>query len=172
MGEIDMKRTQKIVLTALFAAMITVMTAYICHIPTGLNEGYIHFGDALIYLAASILPLPYAIAAAAIGAGLADLLTAPAWMVATIIVKSLLCLPFSSKPAKIVNLRNIIGIFIGIPITVLGYAVAETIMYGSWAGAVASMMGNVIQSSGSAALFMILGLALDKVGIKNRIQRM
>lgn len=167
-----MKRTRRLVLTALFAAMITIMTAYICHIPTGLNEGYIHFGDTLIYLAASIMPLPYAIAAAVIGAGLADLLTAPAWMLATMLIKALLCLPFSSKSSRIINFRSILGIILGIPVTILGYAVAETLMYGSWGAAVAGMMGNVVQSCGSAVLFVILAMALDRVGIKNRMQRL
>ena len=63
--------------TGLFAAMITIMTAYIAHIPVGVNGGYSHFGDSLIYLAAVLLPTPYALVAAAIGGGLADLLTAP-----------------------------------------------------------------------------------------------
>ena len=70
-------KTTKMAAAGLFAAMITVMTAYICHIPYGVNGGYIHFGDALIYLAAVFLPRPYALAAAAIGGGAADLLTAP-----------------------------------------------------------------------------------------------
>ena len=45
-------KTIRIVTTGIFAAMITVMTAYICHIPYGANGGYIHFGDTMIYLAA------------------------------------------------------------------------------------------------------------------------
>lgn len=56
-----------ITVTGLFAAMIALMTAYIFHIPYGANGGYIHFGDALIYIAAVLLPRPYALAAAAIG---------------------------------------------------------------------------------------------------------
>ena len=43
-----------LVLSALFAAMITVMTAFLFHIPIGVNGGYLHFGDALIYLPASL----------------------------------------------------------------------------------------------------------------------
>ena len=89
--------TTRMVTTGLFAAMITVMTAYICHIPYGANGGYIHFGDALIYVAAVFLPRPYALAAAAIGGGLADLLTAPMWAPATIIIKMLITLPITSK---------------------------------------------------------------------------
>ena len=34
---------------ALLAAMTTLMTAYLFHIPVGVNGGYIHFGDAIIY---------------------------------------------------------------------------------------------------------------------------
>ena len=84
----------------MLAALITVMTAWFCHLPVGINGGYIHFGDAVIYLAAAILPRPYALAAAAIGAGLADVLTAPMWAPATIVIKMLLVLPFTNKEAK------------------------------------------------------------------------
>ena len=41
-------------ITVLFAAAITVMTAYILHIPIP-TGGYIHLGDALIYLIAPAL---------------------------------------------------------------------------------------------------------------------
>ena len=86
---------RRLTVTAVLAALITLMTAYICHVPVGANGGYVHFGDALIYIAAAILPLPYACAAGAIGGGMADLLTAPVWAPATIIIKMLICLPFS-----------------------------------------------------------------------------
>ena len=64
----DEKRHSKLkylTVTGLMAAMITIMTAYICHIPTGINGGYIHFGDAVIYLSAALLPTPYALAISA-----------------------------------------------------------------------------------------------------------
>lgn len=41
-------QVKKLTFTALMAAMITIFTAYICHIPVGQNGGYIHFGDSLI----------------------------------------------------------------------------------------------------------------------------
>mgnify|MGYP000456498912 CR=1 FL=1 len=53
-------QVKKLTFTALMAAMITIFTAYICHIPVGQNGGYIHFGDSLIYIAACLLPWPYA----------------------------------------------------------------------------------------------------------------
>ena len=97
----DTKPTALLTFTGLFAAMITIMTAWLFHIPYGANGGYIHFGDALIYLAAVLLPRPYAMAAAALGGGLADLLTAPVWAPATMIIKMLIVLPFTSQDGRI-----------------------------------------------------------------------
>lgn len=162
---------KRLVVTALMASMITVMTAYICHVPTGVNEGYIHFGDVLIYIAAAILPAPYAMSAAAIGGGLADLLTAPAWAPATILIKMLLTVPFTSKNVKIVNKRNVIALICGIFITVGGYFIAEGIMYGFTAALSISAIGNVIQSVGSASVFLLFGTALDKAHFKARFMR-
>ena len=164
------KHTLHVVLTAVFAAMITVMTAYICHIPTGVNEGYIHFGDALIYIAAAVLPVPYAMAAGAIGGGLADLLTAPVWAIATIIIKMLICLPITSKKEKIICPRNVIAVIMSGLISASGYLIAQGIMFGTWAAAVAGLSGSAIQSGGSTIIFILLGLALDKIGLKGRIK--
>ena len=156
-------------LTGCFAALITIFTAYIVHIPVGVNGGYIHFGDSLIYLAAAILPTPYAIIAAAIGGGLADLLTAPMWTIATVIIKSLIVLPFTSKHEKIVNVRNVIGTIIAFMISATGYFLAEKILFGAETAFLSSVSGSVIQSGGSAIFFVILGTALDKAGIKNML---
>lgn len=157
-------------LTGLMAAMIAIMTAYICHIPIGANGGYIHFGDSLIYLAATLLPTPYALAAAAIGGGLADLMTAPMWAPATIIIKMLITVPFTNKATKIITPRNIIATVIAYLITGIGYFIAEYIIFGSFGSAlIASMSGSLIQSVGSAVFFIIFGLALDKVHLRSRL---
>lgn len=155
-------------ITGLMAAMITIMTAFICHVPTGINGGYIHFGDSLIYIAATILPTPYALAAAAIGGGLADLLTAPAWTIATIIIKMLITIPFTNNTTKIITPRNIIATLIAYFISGLSYYIAEYLLFGSVGALLSSMSGSLIQSGGSAIVFVFLGLALDKVNIKNK----
>ena len=98
--------------SAMFAAMITLTTAYLFHIPVGVNGGYIHFGDAFIYLAAGLLPMPYACAAAAIGGGLADFVS-------------------------------------GVPLVTL------------W--------GGVVQSGGSAVVFLLAAFALDRLNVKEQL---
>lgn len=170
-------QVKKLTFTALMAAMITIFTAYICHIPVGQNGGYIHFGDSLIYIAACLLPWPYAMTAAAIGGGMADLLTAPIWAPATIIIKALISIPFTNKSDKIVTVRNVVSTIIAFAISATGYAIAEAfITYGftkhAFTGLIAiipvSVPGSCIQSGGSAIIFVILGLVLDKIGFKRR----
>ncbi len=162
-------RMRYLTITGLFAAMIAIMTAYICHIPVGANNGYIHFGDSLIYLAAALLPTPYALAAAAIGGGLADLMTSPLWVPATIIIKMLITIPFSSQSTKIVTKRNIIATIIAYFISGFCYYEAEALLFGTSAALFASMTGSLIQSGGSAVFFVIFGLALDKIHLKAKL---
>ena len=152
-----------VVMAALFAAIITVVTASVLHIPTG--NGYIHLGDSFIFLAASLLPLPYAIA---VGAGLADALTAPIWVIATVIIKSLIVLPFTSKKDKIINARNLIALIPALIVTCVGYYLADRILFGAW-GAFAAVIPNVIQVAANAAIYVIFGLALDAAGFKKKV---
>ena len=74
-----------LVLTAIFSAMVYVLTSFV-RIPT--HQGYIHVGDGMIYLAAAMLPWPYAMLTGAIGAGMSDYLAGyPLWVLPTIIIK-------------------------------------------------------------------------------------
>lgn len=158
-----------LVLTGLFAALIALFTAYICHIPVGLNGGYIHFGDGLIYLAASLLPQPYALLAAAIGGGLADMLTAPMWAPATIVIKALMTLPFTSKNALLLPKRNRIAPFISWLIDLFGYFWAEQLLFGTQTALVSSLLGNSVQSGGSLLLYFLLAGVLDKQDFKAKL---
>lgn len=167
-GTTQSTKVRNVTITGVFAALITVMTAYVCHIPVGTNGGYVHFGDALIYLAAVLLPRPYALAAAAIGGGMADLLTAPVWIPATVIIKMLITVPFTNKSAKIITWRNVIASIIAYLISGVGYFLAEYVLFGTWSVFFVSMSQSLVQSGGSAILFVVFGFALDRVHIKNK----
>ena len=158
--------TYHLALTGIFAALIAVFTAFFCHIPVGVNGGYIHFGDAIIYLAASLLPLPYAMAAGAIGGGLADLATAPLWAPATVIIKMLIVLPLTSKQPRILCRRNMAAPVLSFLISGTGYFLAEALLFGTKTAFISSISGSFLQSFGSAVFFYLLGSALDKSKIK------
>lgn len=162
-------KTRYLSITAIFAALITVMTAYVCHIPVPIAGGYMHFGDSLIFLAATLLPTPYACAAAAIGGGLADLLTAPMWTLPTVIIKALLVLPFTSKHNKIIHTRNLIAPVLAYLISGTGYFLANNMIFHSGVAFLTSFGASAIQSLGSAVVFIALGLLLDKAGFKKQL---
>ncbi|WP_026497204.1 TIGR04002 family protein [Butyrivibrio sp. WCD3002] len=163
-------RIYNLTLTGAFAALITIFTAYIGHIPVGVNGGYVHFGDTIIYLAATILPMPYAMVAGAIGGGVADLLTAPAWTLATVIIKALLVIPFTNKGANILNKRNYIAPVIAYFISHIGYFIAEAIMFGFEAALLSGLTGGLVQSGGSMIFFILLGQTFDRINLKSKVE--
>ena len=154
--------------TALFAAAITVMTAYMLHIPIP-TGGYIHLGDALIYLAACLLPVPYAAAAAAIGAGLADLLTAPMWVLPTLVIKAVLVLFFTSKSECILCPRNWAAVVAAGLFSPAAYALANCVMAGTMTAFLPQFLGTLAQGIGSGALFLVIAPALDGVKLKEHV---
>ena len=162
-------------ITAMFAALITITTAYI-KIPAPLD--YAHAGDSMIYLSASILPGPLGFLAAAIGGGLADLLSGyPQWALPTAIIKALNVLPFflikyfiknRQKLEKIISLPNLLMLIPTTIVTIGGYFVANALLY-DVSAAIAEILPNLVQASVGAILFVILGKSLDAVNFKSRV---
>lgn len=162
-------KTRLLTFTGLMAALTVIFTAYIFHIPVGVNGGYIHFGDTIIYLAAALLPTPYAMAVGALGGGIADLLTAPMWMLPTVIIKMLIVLPFSSRNSRMLSKRNLIAPIIAFFISATGYYIAEMVLFGTKTAIIAAFSGSFIQSGGSALFFYIAAIAFESAGIKKTI---
>jgi uncharacterized repeat protein (TIGR04002 family) len=161
-------KVRGIVTCGLFAALIFIAT-YMFHIPT-VNGGYIHVGDAFIYLAASLMPTPFAAVCSALGGAMSDILSpgGAAWAIPTIIIKPVLTLFFTSKYNKIICKRNIAAVFLAGVIGVIGYGIAYDIMFGSLWGALLEMSVDVLQPIASGILFLVAGAAFDKSKIKNR----
>lgn len=161
------EKVKAVTFMGMFAALI-FLTTYALHIPTGFNGGYIHVGDAFIYLAAVILPRPLAIIAAAIGGGLSDIMTPGAliWTPATVLIKPLCCLPFTNKNEKFLCGQNIIGTVLSGIITIVGYGIATFFITGSLPAAVTGAPFQLIQSTASAICFIGIAAALQKSNIK------
>ncbi|WP_303789809.1 TIGR04002 family protein [Anaerotruncus colihominis] len=158
--------------SAMFAAMITLTTAYLFHIPISANGGYIHFGDAFIYLAASLTPMPYACAAAAIGGGLADFLSGvPIWVIPTMIIKPLTAVWFTSRSEQLLCRRNVCALILAGLVSNAGYYIAEALFSGNWLAPLALQWGGVVQSGGSAVLFLLAAATADRLGLKKQLFR-
>ena len=160
--------TRLITLSAVFAAMTYALTAFL-HIPTA--KGYIHIGDAVIFIAASLLPKPYAMASAAIGASLSDALSGYwIWVPATFVIKALTALAFTSKKPKMLCARNFTALVPALVLCVGGYALySGLVIYGSLPAGFVDAPANAFQTAASAAVYIALSATLDKSGIKKKI---
>ena len=78
---------------------------------------------------------------------------------------------FSSKGTKLVTKRNVVALFLAFAISATGYYIAEGIMFGFTASFFTSVSGSIVQSGGSAIMFVIIGTALDKIGFKTNIAK-
>ena len=171
MASNDKYSTKDYTITALFAGLIFLVTAYVLHIPTPATGGYIHLGDAFIYLAASILPEPFSALAAGIGASLSDIMTGCAiYALPTFIIKSVMTLCFSSKGPKIIIKRNILAMFAASAIDTCGYYLFEIILYHSYITPLASVPAHLVKDVVSIAVYFLIGRSFDRIGLKTRIK--
>ena len=163
-------KTRNIIITAVFSAMIFVMTA-VLHIPVA--SGYVHLGDALLYVSAMLLDMPWALIAGALGEGLADVASGfAAYAPATVIIKVLIAICFAVVKKKNSKLLSAFSAVMTVPagvITVGGYFVADLIISREYA--VVDIPGNLIQAVASAVIFIIIAAALDKIKIQDKIYK-
>ncbi len=162
--------TKKICFTGVFAAIIFLLT--MLHVPIG-QGGYIHVGDAAIYIVALLSGSPWAFLASVIGAAAADAVSSfYVYILPTAIIKVLIAVPFvlvRKKTDKLLNVKTVLCSILGGCITVGGYFIADLIIYR--VGAVADIPANIIQAVGSAVVFIILAFAFDRAKIKQKYLR-
>lgn len=160
-------KTKHLCLAAVMAAIIYIFTAYF-HIPS--HTGYTHIGDAFVYLAAALLPLPYAMGAGAVGAALADLLSGYAiWAPGSIFIKAATVLFFTSKRDTIICRRNLAALLPALAICVGGYYGYEALITGNAVAPLAGIPGYCIQVLASSAVFIVLGSLLDNMHFKHHL---
>lgn len=160
-------KVKLLVLTALFAAIIYVLTAFL-HVPT--IKGYVHVGDGIIFLAASILPAPYAVFAGAVGGALSDALSGYwIWVPATLLIKGITALFFTSKKETILCKHNYLALIPALILCVGGYGLySGVVIYQNLIAGFADAFANTMQIVTSGVLYVVLGLALDKIGFKKK----
>jgi uncharacterized membrane protein len=145
-----------LIMSALFSAMILITTRYF-QFPIPATGGYIHPGDALCLLAAWLLPLPYGMAAAALGTMLADLLggyaiyAIPSFIIKLLVVlaaKSVFCLLYRGTPSfKRTLAPCLISGFAGEFFMVMGYFFFSAVVRGGGIEAAISIPSDSLQGA-------------------------
>lgn len=146
---------QRLALGGLMAALVCVATSFF-KLPVPITQGYIHLGDAFVLVSAAILG-PLGVAAGAIGSMLADLLGGYfQYLLPTFVIKGVVALVAyaglkASKPMWVEWLVLIIAE----AVMVLGYFLAECLMYGA-ASAAGAVLPNVVQGLGGVVIGALL----------------
>ncbi|MCQ2418028.1 MAG: ECF transporter S component [Oscillospiraceae bacterium] len=156
-------KLQDLVQAGIFAALTALLTSLL-HIPVG--NGYIHCGDAVIYLAAVMIPTPYAVGAAAVGGMMADLMAGYAeYAFPTFVIKGLLALAFSMICSKSERsfVKQLTAVVVCGVISIVGYWLTGVFLYGGWtAQLIATVPGNVVQAIGSGAVYFVLHTSIQQ----------
>lgn len=158
-------KTKKMCLMAAMVAM--VMVAVMClQIPIPAVGGYVHPGDGIIFITVIILGTKYGIAAGALGACIADIITGYAlWGPFSFVIKAvmaLVCGKIAEKDSssKYISPIKIIGIAAGICVSVTGYYLVGAMFVGSFQAALPSIPSDFIQGGIGMAVYCAFSTAL------------
>lgn len=155
---------------AVIAALV-FSTTYLIKVPS-LN-GYTHIGDSMVIISALILGKNKGALSAGLGAALCDLLSGyMQYVIPTFLIKAIMVLIIGTIVENLINKTKfawIIGAVIGCIFQIWGYCLVETIMYG-FAGAIASVPGNIVQSIVGIVIAFVLATILEKSNILKRLK--
>ena len=148
--------TLTLAISGMMAALIFIAT-FTIKLPMPMTNGYVHLGDGFILLAASLLGWP-AVAAAAIGSMLADLIGGyTMYILPTFLIKG------AVAAIAVLALQNkrewlrVLGLIVAEAVMVGGYFLAEWLFLGyGLAAATASLMGNCMQGLSGVVVGLLL----------------
>lgn len=153
------EQIRHITLAGLATAAVFVFTFFL-KLP-GIN-GYVHLGDAAIFITSVILPLPYSALAAMLGAGLADLCGGYVlWFPFTAVIKALMTLPFRANTKRIMSKRNIVALVTAVAMNALGYYLGGAVIFRNFIAPIAEIPGNLAQGVCGAVIFCAVGAFVD-----------
>jgi len=164
--------TFKIVITALFAALICVATMLV-QIPIPATGGYANLGDGIILICAFLMNPLYAVIAAGIGSMLADILAGyMSFALGTLVIKAGVALIASlvyrrwgkDKIARQAFVTMLIASILAEAFMVLGYFFYEAVCLGIGMGAAGAIIGNI----GQGAFGVIIACVVSPILMRSR----
>ena len=155
-----------ITITALFIALTYVFTAFInIRLPITANGGLIHLGNVPLFICAIIFGKKSGAIAGGVGMGLFDLLSGwTAWAPFTFVVVGLMGFSVGAITEKKKGFGwKVVAILVACVIKIVGYYIAEGIIYGNWITPASSIPGNLLQVGVAAVIVLIIAGQLQKL---------
>lgn len=160
-------KTLKLCLTAMFMALICIVT--MLHFPIPL--GYAHLGNSIILIAVYYFNTKYGILAGSVGSALADMLTGyNEWIIPTLLIKALMAgtaaaVGKKSGKFQLYSARTIFAVVLGMSIMVVLYTLSGALMYQSLAAGFSQTTGLALEGIANIVVFFVLGSILNRVKI-------
>lgn len=151
------KNTRQVVYGAVFIALVYVCTAFVnIRLPIIANGGLIHLGNVPLFIIAIVFGKKFGALAGGVGMALFDILSAwTIWAPFTFVIVGLMGFVvglITQKRNSIV--LNLLAIIAACAIKVVGYYLAEGIIYGNWIAPLASVPGNIVQIGVAAVIVL------------------
>lgn len=147
--------TKEIVITGLAVALVFTATMIHIRLPIG-QGGLIHLGNIPLFLVAIIFGRKMGAIAGAFGMGLFDLMGGwTPWAPATFIIVGLMGYAVGVISEKKDNVAGyVMAILVACAMKIVGYYIAEALIYGNWVQPVLSIPGNLIQIGVAAVIVL------------------
>ena len=168
-GTIVKKTTTKtLTINAMCIALTFVATAFInIRLPIMANGGLIHSGNVPLFLAAILFGKKTGAIAGAFGMGIFDLISGwTAWAPFTFIIVGIMGYTVGKISEKKSVLWYSIAVIAALVIKIIGYYIAEAILYGNWVAPMTSIPGNIVQVSAAGIVAVPMATVLSKIVIK------
>ena len=162
----ELSSVQFLTITAVFVALTYIFTAFInVKLPIAANGGLIHLGNVPLFLAAIIFGKKTGALSGAFGMGLFDLFSGwTAWAPFTFVIVGLMGFSVGAITEKKKGFGwKVVAILVACVIKIVGYYIAEGIIYGNWITPASSIPGNLLQVGVAAVIVLIIAGQLQKL---------
>lgn len=163
--------TRILVINALCIALTYIFTVFVnIRLPIAAAGGLIHLGNVPLFLSAILYGKKTGALAGAVGMGLFDLLSGWfLWAPFTFVIVGLMGFTVGAVTEKHQGFFwNILAVFLACILKIIGYYIAEGIIYGNWIAPAASIPGNIIQVGAAAVIVLPIAQRLKPVILKYR----
>ena len=165
---------KELAITAICIVLVYVFTAVVnVKLPIAAAGGLIHLGNVPLFIAAILFGKRTGMIAGGIGMGLFDLLSGwTLWAPFTLVTVGIMGLAVGLVTEKKKSFpRYILAMVLACIIKIVGYYIAEGIIYGNWVAPAASIPGNLVQIGVAAVITLIviepLRLAAEKTILRS-----
>lgn len=158
---------KQVAINGISIALVFIATGFInLRLPIVANGGLIHLGNVPLFLAAIIFGKKTGAISGAVGMALFDLFSGwTFWAPFTFVIVGIMGWvvgKITEDKSHNTILWYVIAILAALAIKIVGYYIAEGIIYGNWVAPAASIPGNIVQILTAAVIVLPLAKPLKK----------